>query len=248
LRTLEKWVYCVGSPRLNQFVGLVLIVISAAMSLVVYQATLEAGGSITELLAPFLISWGMLAFPELAIGFWLVIRGAHQAKVGDVSGELIRLVSREGRVSVAAAAREIGVGQDVIVDAADSLSRKRLPLVYLDRRSSQVVSPRSVELKESLLHLLFAQRRMTFRQISEVTEATEEQIIKALKELSRDGKFRGTIDENSKVVYTKEAVEALPNAITSCPNCGGELAAPILPGEEEVCPFCGHMITNKVKL
>lgn len=66
-----------GSPRLTQFVGIVLIVVSAAVSVLVYQATIEAGGSMNELLAPFLISWGMLALPELVIGFWLIIHGPH---------------------------------------------------------------------------------------------------------------------------------------------------------------------------
>lgn len=235
-----------GNGRLTQFVGLMLIIVSAAMSLIVIQATIDTGSSGFELVASGLIVWGILAFPELAIGLWLLVRGGRQAKIRAVAGELIKLVSREGRISVAAAAREIGVDQEVIVDAAEELSRKRLPLVYLDRRSSDVVSPRAVELKESILHLLFAQRRMTFKQISEVTESSEEEIVEALKELSRDGKFRGTIDENSKVVYTKEAVEALPKAVTSCPNCGGKLKAPILPGEEEACPYCGHMITNKL--
>ncbi len=225
-----------------------LIVISLAMSLVVYQAAIDTGASGTDLIASGLIVWGVLAFPELAIGFLLIIRGGRQSKLKDVSGDIIRIVTREGRISVVVLAGELGVDQDVIVDAAEELSRKRLPLVYLDRRSSDVVSPRSVELKESILHLLFAQRRMTFKQLSEVTEASEEQVVEALKELSRDGKFRGTIDENSKVVYTKEAVESLPKAVTVCPNCSGKLEAPILPGEEEICPYCGHIITNKLGL
>lgn len=236
-----------GNGRLSQFVGVMLIFVSFAMSYIVVQATLEIGPLSLELIASGLITWGILALPELAIGLWLLIRGGHQAKLKDVSGALIKLVGREGRISVAAAAKELDVDQDVIVDAAEELSRKKLPLVYLDRRSSDVVSPRAVELKESILHLLFAQRRLTFKQISDVTESSEEEIIEALKELSRDGKFRGTIDENSKVVYTKEAVEALPKATTSCPNCGGKLKSPILPGEEEVCPYCGHMITNKLR-
>lgn len=235
-----------GNGRLTQFVGIMLIVVAAAMSLIVYQATMDTGSSGFELIASGVIVWSMLALPELAIGLWLIIRGGRQAKVKDVSGALIQLVTREGRISVAAAAKELEVDQDVIIDAAEELSRKRLPLVYLDRRSSDVVSPRAVELKESILHLLFAQRRLTFKQIREVTESSDEQIVEALKELSQEGKFRGTIDENSKVVYTKEAVEALPKAVTVCPNCGGKLKAPVLSGEEESCPYCGHMITNKL--
>jgi len=118
--------------------------------------------------------------------------------------------------------------------------------MYLDHRSNEIVSPRAVELKESILHLLFAQRRMTFDQLREVTEATDELIVEAITELSKTGKFRGTIDENSRVIYTKEAVEELPKAVTFCPNCGGKLSSPILPGEEEYCPYCGHLITNKI--
>ena len=84
-------------------------------------------------------------------------------------------------------------------------------------------------------------------QIQRVTESTDEQIVDALKELSKKGKFRGVIDENSRVVYTQEAVSQLPKAVTICPNCDGKLEAPILPGEEESCPYCGHIITNRLK-
>ena len=87
---------------------------------------------------------------------------------------------------------------------------------------------------------------MTFDQISAVTEATDEQIVDALKELSKEGKLRGVIDENSRVVYTSEAVSQLPKAVTSCPHCGGKLANPVLPGEEETCPYCGRVIVNRV--
>ena len=119
--------------------------------------------------------------------------------------------------------------------------------MYLDRRANEIVSPKAVSLKESLLHLLYAQRRMTFDQIQKVTESTDEQIVDALKELSKQGRFRGVIDENSRVVYTQEAVSQLPKAVTECPNCDGKLEAPVLPGEEEFCPYCGHVIVNRLK-
>jgi hypothetical protein len=71
--------------------------------------------------------------------------------------------------------------------------------------------------------------------------------VEALENLSSKGKFRGTIDKNSRVVYTSEAVEQLPRAVTTCPNCGGKLPNPILPGEEEKCPYCGHFIVNRLE-
>ncbi|MFW9800905.1 MAG: hypothetical protein ACFFD9_10740, partial [Candidatus Thorarchaeota archaeon] len=108
--------------------------------------------------------------------------------------------------------------------------------------------PGAVSLEEGLLHLLHAQRRMTFDQIGRVTNATDDQIVEALENLSQSGKFRGTIDKNSRVVFTSEAVEQLPKAVTKCPNCGGRLPTPILPGEEESCPFCGHVIVNRLDL
>ncbi|MCK5265220.1 MAG: hypothetical protein KAR03_06390, partial [Candidatus Thorarchaeota archaeon] len=150
-------------------------------------------------------------------------------------------------IGVAAAARELGIDPQDVADAAEKLSRRRLPLVYLDRSSSEIVSPSAVSLEESLLHLMYAQRRMTFDQIGKVTNATDKQIIESVSKLSKDGKFRGTIDKNSRVLYTQEAVSQLPKAVTVCPNCSGKLEAPILPGEEEICPYCGHAIVNRVK-
>ena len=218
------------------------------MTLLVYQVVRTMpGDDMLVLVTSGVISWGILALPELVIGFWLVLRGTREARIGDVSGDLIPLVQREGRIGVAAAARELGTDPERVADAAEKLSRRRLPLVYLDRQSSEIVSPSSVSLEESLLHLLYAQRRMTFDQVSKVTNSSDAQIIEAVAELTQRGKFRGTIDRNSRVIYTQEAVSQLRKAVTSCPNCSGKLDAPVLPGEEETCPYCGHLITNKMK-
>ncbi len=170
----------------------------------------------------------------------------REGRVSDVSARLIPLVQKQGRISVDAAARELKADTQAVSEAAEKLARRQLPLVYLDQRSWEIVSPRAVTLKESLLHLLLAQRRMTFDQVSAVTEANDTQIIEALRELSKEGKFRGVVDENSRVVYTSEAVSQLPKAVTACPFCGGKLAKPVLPGEEETCPYCGRVIVNTV--
>ena len=235
-------------PRLLQFVGLILVLVSGAMSFIVYQSTIMVEGQeLLTMIASGMIAWAIVALPELVIGLWLIAKGTREARIGDVSGDLIPLVQKEGRISVDDAARELGVEPQVVADAAEKLATRRLPLVYLDRGAHEIVSPKAVSLKESLLHLLYAQRRMTFDQIQKVTESTDEQIVDALKELSKKGKFRGVIDENSRVVYTQEAVSQLPKAVTVCPNCDGKLEAPILPGEEEICPYCGHIITNRLK-
>ncbi|MHA1964709.1 MAG: hypothetical protein ACW97G_09015 [Candidatus Thorarchaeota archaeon] len=235
-------------PRILQLVGFILLIVSAAMSYIVYQSTLTSGNpDVMTTIMSGVVAWGIMALPELVVGFWLIAKGTREARIGDVSGDLIPLVQKEGRISVDDAARELGVEPQVVADAAEKLAKRRLPLVYLDRRAHEIVSPKAVSLKESLLHLLYAQRRMTFDQIQRVTESTDEQIVDALKELSKKGKFRGVIDENSRVVYTQEAVSQLPKAVTVCPNCDGKLDAPILPGEEEFCPYCGHIITNRLK-
>ncbi|MCF2136340.1 MAG: hypothetical protein K9W43_03785 [Candidatus Thorarchaeota archaeon] len=234
------------NARVLQIFGLVLLIVSIAMTLIVAQATMALSGNMTTLIASGMVAWGIVAMPELIVGLWALARGTRAARVGDVSGKLIALVQQEGRIGVGAAARELGVTQDYVADAAEKLARRRFPLVYLDTAKGEIVSPGAVSLQESLLHLLYAHRRMTFDQIARVTNSTDEQIVEALSELSESGKFRGTIDRNSRVVYTAEAVAQLPNAITECPNCGGKLQAPVLPGEEEVCPYCGHMIVNHV--
>jgi hypothetical protein len=236
------------NPRLSQLLGIILVVISGAMTLIVYQGVLDVPmENLPTLFASGLVAWGVLAFPELIIGLWLIAKGTREARISDVSGNLNALVQREGRIGVAAAAKELGTDQEDVVDAAEKLSRRRLPLVYLDRHSSEIVSPSSVSLEESLLHLLYAQRRMTFDQIAKVTNSTDAQIIEAVAKLTQRGRFRGTVDRNSRVIYTQEAVAQLSKAITTCPNCSGKLEAPVLPGEEEKCPYCGHVITNRLK-
>ena len=235
-------------PRILQLVGFILLIACAAMSYIVYQSTMMISGSdVVIMIASGMIAWAIVALPELVIGLWLIAKGTREARIGDVSGDLIPLVQKEGRISVDDAARELDVDPQVVADSAEKLAKRRLPLVYLDRRANEIVSPKAVSLKESLLHLLYAQRRMTFDQIQKVTESTDEQIVDALKELSKQGRFRGVIDENSRVVYTQEAVSQLPKAVTECPNCDGKLEAPVLPGEEEFCPYCGHVIVNRLK-
>ncbi|MHA1768277.1 MAG: hypothetical protein ACTSV3_00290 [Candidatus Thorarchaeota archaeon] len=233
-------------PRIAQLFGVILVIVSAAMTYVVYQGALLASpGDLFTLLASGLVTWAILAMPELIIGLWLFAKGTRESRIHNVSGLLIPLVQKEGRISVEDAAREMGVTPQIAADAAESLAKRPLPLVYLDRGAHEIVSPKAVSLKESLLHLLYAQRRMTFDSISAVTESTDEQIVDALKELSKAGRFRGVIDENSRVVYTAEAVAQLKKAITKCPNCDGKLESPVLPGEEEECPYCGHLIVNR---
>ncbi len=235
-------------PRLLQLVGIILVIVTLAMTFIVYQSTMMIEGQeFFTMIASGMIAWAIVALPELVLGLWLIAKGTREARIGDVSGDLIPLVQKEGRISVDDAARQLAVEPQVVADAAEKLAKRRLPLVYLDRRAHEIVSPKAVSLKESLLHLLYAQRRMTFDQIQKVTESTDEQIVDALKELSKQGKFRGVIDENSRVVYTQEAVSQLPKAVTVCPNCDGKLEAPILPGEEEFCPYCGHAIVNRLK-
>ena len=234
-------------PRILQLVGFILVVVSAALTYIVYQSTIMTGEpDLFTMITSGMVAWAIVALPELVIGLWLLAKGTRESRIGDVSGDLIPLVQKEGRISVDDAARELGVEPQVVADAAEKLAKRRLPLVYLDQRAHEIVSPKAVSLKESLLHLLYAQRRMTFDQIQKVTESTDEQIVDALKELSKQGRFRGVIDENSRVVYTQEAVSQLPKAVTVCPNCDGKLDAPILPGEEEYCPYCGHVITNRL--
>jgi DNA-binding Lrp family transcriptional regulator len=216
------------------------------MSLLVFQVVMDMESTnLATLITSGLIAWAILALPELILGIWLAAKGSREKRIEDVSGRLIPLVQKEGRISLQDAARELDVTPVHVADAAEELAKRKLPLVYLDRRANEIVSPKAVSLKESILHLLYAQRRMTFDQIASVTESTDEQIVDTMKELSKAGKFRGVIDENSRVVYTQEAVAQLKKAVTECPNCGGKLEAPILPGEEEACPYCGHMIVNR---
>lgn len=233
-------------PRIAQLLGLILVIVSAMMTLLVLQVVMAmTSEDVTILITSGVISWAILAMPELIIGIWLIAKGGRRLRIDDVSGRLIPLVQKEGRIALQDAARELDVTPVHVADAAEELAKRRLPLVYLDRRANEIVSPKAVTLKESILHLLYAQRRMTFDQISSVTESTDEQIVDTMKELSKAGKFRGVIDENSRVIYTQEAVAQLKKAVTECPNCGGKLEAPVLPGEEETCPYCGHMIVNR---
>ena len=216
------------------------------MTYVVYRATVEVGGDSAILFASGLIAWSILGLPEFVIGLWALLKGTRESRVSDISGRLVALVQREGRIGLRAAARELGVSAVDVADAAERLARRKFPLAYLDAAKGEIVSPSAVSLEESLLHLLHAHRRMTFDQIARVTNSTDTEIIEALTVLSERGMFRGTIDRDSRVVYTAEAVAQLPKAVTVCPNCGGRLEVPVLPGEEEECPYCGHIIVNRV--
>ncbi|MFO7835329.1 MAG: hypothetical protein R6V83_01650 [Candidatus Thorarchaeota archaeon] len=234
------------NPRLTQFIGVILVFLSAAMTVVVVNSTLAVEAEITTLIASGLITWGILAFPELVIGLWLIAKGSRSARVKNIQDRLSRLVRKEGRISVDVAADELDTDRVTVVDAAEAMAKRKLPLLYLDVSSNEIVDPRAVEIEESILHLLHARRRMSFAEIVEVTEADRGHVIQALKQLSKSGNFRGTVDMGSNVVYTQEAVAELPRALTFCTNCGGKLPEPVLPGEEEECLYCGHLNVNRL--
>ena len=135
------------NTRLAQLLGIILIIASIAMTLLVCQSTLMLESTdIVTLISSGMRAWAIMAMPLLIIGLWLVGKGTRETKISDVSGDLIPLVQKEGRIGVAAAARELDRDPQVIVDAAEKLSRRSLPLVYLDRGSSDIVSPSAVSL------------------------------------------------------------------------------------------------------
>ncbi|MHA2320357.1 MAG: hypothetical protein ACXACG_01770, partial [Candidatus Thorarchaeota archaeon] len=127
-------------PRILQLVGFILLIVCAAMSYIVYQSTMmTAEPDIIILITSGMVAWAIVALPELVIGLWLIAKGTREARIGDVSGDLIPLVQKEGRISVDDAARELGVEPQVVADAAEKLAKRRLPLVYLDRRAHEIV-------------------------------------------------------------------------------------------------------------
>ncbi len=80
------------NPRLSQLLGLILIVICGAMTLIVYQGTMMVeGDDLLVIIASGMVVWGIFALPELVIGLWLIAKGTREARIGDVSGELIPL-------------------------------------------------------------------------------------------------------------------------------------------------------------
>ena len=84
------------NPRLAQLLGIILVITSIAMTLLVCQSTLMLESTdIMTLIASGMVAWAILAMPLLIIGLWLVAKGTREARIGDVSGDLIPLVQKE---------------------------------------------------------------------------------------------------------------------------------------------------------
>ena len=77
-----------------------------------------SGSDVVIMIASGMIAWAIVALPELVIGLWLIAKGTREARIGDVSGDLIPLVQKEGRISVDDAARELDVDPQVVADSA----------------------------------------------------------------------------------------------------------------------------------
>lgn len=95
-------------PRILQLVGFILLIVSVAMSYIVYQSTImTAEPDLFIMITSGMVAWAIVALPELVIGLWLIAKGTREARIGDVSGDLIPLVQKEGRISVDDAARDL---------------------------------------------------------------------------------------------------------------------------------------------
>jgi hypothetical protein len=65
------------------------------MTLIVYYSTMMTPSSdLLVTIASGMVAWALLAMPELIIGLWLVAKGTREARIGDVSGDLIPLVQK----------------------------------------------------------------------------------------------------------------------------------------------------------
>jgi hypothetical protein len=63
------------NPRFVQLLGIILVILAALMGYLVYNVIMNMGIEPGTRLLLGIVYWGILGFPELAIGVWLISRG-----------------------------------------------------------------------------------------------------------------------------------------------------------------------------
>lgn len=196
---------------------------------------------------------GCLAFSLCVPIFWLpalvlIIMAIHGSKEHSRLSQMADVMHAHDTLHADKAAEAMEVSPSLAKRLMSKCIKKNL--VQGRMRDDTYYSPRHLKRTEYLTDMadiLKAYRRVSIPVFAKRIEASETEAERVILECLEDGLLLGYISPRSRVFFTKEYLDQIENVQIGwrCPNCGANNKEIILPGEVDICPYCGSM--SKVK-
>ena len=227
-RTALKWI-----------LGLILTVIGFFVVGVVVVFYFMGRNTLQGLITAIVI--GSVAYiPGIILIILALIDGAHNSFDLRIS----KLLEEYDRITPSELAKKARSREDKIEASVSRIIEKGLIIVYFDKATGEFVTQEGRAIAERIIGLIESKRRATLLELCDETGMKEDEVKRIIVGMEKRGMFDGTYDWKTGKILSFEGAKQLREAKTSCPNCGGTLAEPPLPGEEIECTYCGKIVTG----
>jgi hypothetical protein len=227
-RTALKWT-----------LGAILSVVGFFIAGVLVVGYIQGRNTLPGLISGIVIG-SVFFIPGLILLILALIDVSHNA----FDMRVARVLEEKDRVTPSELARLVNSKEEKVEAAVSRILEKGLIIVYFDKATGEFVTQEGRAIGERIIGIVKSKRRTTLEEICMETGMTAEEVKRIIIGMKKRGLFEGIYDWKKGKILSKEAVELLAKAKTHCPNCGGTLAEPPLPGEEIKCEYCGSLITG----
>ena len=157
---------------------------------------------------------------------------------------LAKILEEYDRITPIELSKKANSSEAKIERSVSRIIEKGIIIVYFDKVTGEFVTQEGRAIAERIIGIINSKRRVTLEELVNETGMTVEEIKRIVVGMEKRGLFNGTYDWKSGKILSQEGTKQLSVAKTSCPNCGGKLEEPPLPGEEIPCEYCGKIITG----
>ncbi|HUU79237.1 MAG TPA: hypothetical protein VMX55_12905 [candidate division Zixibacteria bacterium] len=227
-RTALKWI-----------LGLILSVIGFFIVGVVLIFYLRGNNSLQGLISAIVIG-SVFFIPGLILLILALIDVSHNG----FDMRIAKLLEEFDRITPVDLAKKAHSREDKIEKSVSRIIEKGLIIVYFDKATGEFVTQEGRAFAERVIGIVNSKRRVTLQELCDETGMTTDEVKRIIIGMEKRGLFHGTYDWKSGKILSREATKQLSVAKTACPNCGGKLIEPPLPGEEIKCEYCGQIITG----
>ena len=227
-RTALKWI-----------LGLILSIVGFFIVGVVLVFYLQGINSLQGLITAIVMG-SILFIPGLILIILALIDVSHNG----FDMRIAKLLEEYDRITPVELAKKAHSREDKVEKSVSRILEKGLIIVYFDKATGEFVTQEGRAFAERVIGIVNSKRRVTLQELCDETGMTVDEIKRIIIGMEKRGMFHGTYDWKSGKILSKEATKQLAVAKTACPNCGGKLLEPPLPGEEIKCDYCGQIITG----
>lgn len=225
-RTALKWTFGIILSIVGFFIAGVLVVYYV-------QGNATRGG-----LTSGIVMGSIFFVPGLILIILAFIDVAHNR----FDLRVAKVLEEHDRITPTELAEQVNSSEEKVENAVSRIIGKGLIIVYFDKTTGEFVTQEGKAIAEKVIGYIKSKRRTTLEELCQETGMKPEEIKQIVVGMQKRGLFDGTYDWKSGKILSKKGVELLEKAVTVCPNCGGDLAEPPLPGEEIRCEYCGKIV------